>query len=613
MKRLRPIILTLAASAISLTVIADRPRSSKSFADKMRESKEAMKNDTSSFASYSKNVSDTYEQQRREMIARYIAYRDSVMKEFIDALGKDWKEGKTEKPLPKPVDNSVPPVILETEPEQDETPAPEPEKEAAPAPEPEKEVAPTPEPEKEAVPAPEPQKEPKKEPKKEPQKEPKKEPQKDLSDNTKPAKDTKPAKENRKPREKVAPAGIGPIKIDQVLVIPSIKGYEPPKPFVPVVIPEETVVVKKCEFDFFGNKLAIPIDDDCRFTLTGNTNYGVSKAVSQISKNDKYSIVLHECLELRDKLNLCDWAYYMMLKKFGEAFFGKECNEATLLTGYLYCMSGYQMRFAFVQDTRKLELLIACDQRVVGTVGWSFDSKIYFYIFNREYNVETKLDWCDYALPKEKCMSLWVGETPKLPFAQSNGKRTPYNKKTPIVSYSVNKNLVDFYNTYPIPRDEGDLLSTWKYYTQAPMSASAVETLYPQLREMIAGKSQYDAVNALMQFVLGFKYGLDSELWGYDRPFFPEEMLYYPFSDCEDHAILFTRLVRDLLNLPTAFLKYPEHLAAAVCFDNGKTFGDYIDAGGMLYTVCDPTYYGAKVGDTAPDMRKYRPTLIIIK
>ena len=158
MKRLRPIILTLAASAISLTVIADRPRSSKSFADKMRESKEAMKNDTSSFASYSKNVSDTYEQQRREMIARYIAYRDSVMKEFIDALGKDWKEGKSEKPLPKPVDNSVPPVILETEPEQNETPAQEPEKEAAPAPEPEKEVAPTPEPEKEAVPAPEPQK-----------------------------------------------------------------------------------------------------------------------------------------------------------------------------------------------------------------------------------------------------------------------------------------------------------------------------------------------------------------------------------------------------------------------------------------------------------------------
>lgn len=601
MKRLRPIILTLAASAISLTVIADRPRSSKSFADKMRESKEAMKNDTSSFASYSKNVSDTYEQQRREMIARYIAYRDSVMKEFIDALGKDWKEGKSEKPLPKPVDNSVPPVILETEPEQNETPAPEPEKEAAPTPEPEKEVAPTPEPEKEAVPAPEPQKEPKKEPKK------------DLSDNTKPAKDTKPAKENRKPREKVAPAGIGPIKIDQVLVIPSIKGYEPPKPFVPIVIPEETVVVKKCEFDFFGNKLAIPIDDDCRFTLTGNTNYGVSKAMSQISKNDKYSIVLHECLELRDKLNLCDWAYYMMLKKFGEAFFGKECNEATLFTGYLYCMSGYQMRFAFEFDTRELLLLVRCDQTVALTPYLQPNNEPY-YIFNKKFPNGSSFEYCDYALPKEKWMSLSVKESPKLPLAQSNGKRTPYNKKTPIVSYSVNKNLVDFYNTYPIPRDEGDLLSTWKYYTQAPMSASAVETLYPQLREMIAGKSQYDAVNALMQFVLGFEYGFDDQIWGYDRPFFPEETLYYPFSDCEDHAILFTRLVRDLLNLPTAFIYYhQEHLAAAVCFDDGKPYGDYIKSGDRIYTVCDPTFYGCRAGQTMTTMKGKPAALIIIK
>ncbi len=591
MKRLRPIILTLAASAISLTVIADRPRSSKRFADKMRESKEAMKNDTSSFASYSKNVSDTYEQQRREMIARYIAYRDSVMKEFIDALGKDWKEGKSEKPLPKPVDNSVPPVILETEPEQDETPAPEPEKE----------VAPTPEPEKEAVPAPEPQKEPKKEPKK------------DLSDNTKPAKDTKPAKENRKPREKVAPAGIGPIKIDQVLVIPSIKGYEPPKPFVPIVIPEETVVVKKCEFDFFGNKLAIPIDDDCRFTLTGNTNYGVSKAMSQISKNDKYSIVLHECLELRDKLNLCDWAYYMMLKKFGEAFFGKECNEATLFTVYLYRMSGYQMRFAFEYDTRELLLLVRCDQTVALTPYLQPNNEPY-YIFNKKFPNGSSFEYCDYALPKEKWMSLSVKESPKLPLAQSNGKRTPYNKKTPIVSYSVYKNLVDFYNTYPIPRDEGDLLSTWKYYTQAPMSASAVETLYPQLREMIAGKSQYDAVNALMQFVLGFEYGFDDQIWGYDRPFFPEETLYYPFSDCEDHAILFTRLVRDLLNLPTAFIYYhQEHLAAAVCFDDGKPYGDYIKSGDRIYTVCDPTFYGCRAGQTMTTMKGKPAALIIIK
>ena len=139
---------------ISMVVIADKPRATQSLRSSLRE----MQNDTSSYDEYKQRVSENYAKQRKEMIERYLAYRDSVLKEFVAALGKDWEEETSDKPLPMPVDNSVPPEIIKDEPEVAPTPepAPEPEKEVTPAPEPEKEVTPAPEPKKEVTPAPEP-------------------------------------------------------------------------------------------------------------------------------------------------------------------------------------------------------------------------------------------------------------------------------------------------------------------------------------------------------------------------------------------------------------------------------------------------------------------------
>ena len=88
---------------------------------------------------------------------------------------------------------------------------------------------------------------------------------------------------------------------------------------------------------------------------------------------------------------------------------------------------------------------------------------------------------------------------------------------------------------------------------------------------------------------------------GHDRAFFAEETLYYPYCDCEDRAILFTRLVRDLLGLKCILVYYPGHLASAVCLKQ-QVNGDYILLDGDVYTICDPTYIGAPVGITMPEM-----------
>ena len=145
------------------------------------------------------------------------------------------------------------------------------------------------------------------------------------------------------------------------------------------------------------------------------------------------------------------------------------------------------------------------------------------------------------------------------------------------------------------------------------MNERVKKQLYPPLRSVIQGKSQQEAANILLNFVqTAFVYEYDDKVWGSDRAFFAEESLYYPYCDCEDRSILFSRLVRDLLGLKVLLVYYPGHLATAVRFTEPVT-GDYISLNNQKYIVCDPTYIGAPVGATMPDMDNGKAKVILLE
>lgn len=170
------------------------------------------------------------------------------------------------------------------------------------------------------------------------------------------------------------------------------------------------------------------------------------------------------------------------------------------------------------------------------------------------------------------------------------------------IDSQVNLNLIQFYNTYPSSEVNGNFMTCWKMYADTPMDESVSQMLYPDIKNKIEGLSDVQAVNQILNWVqTAFQYEYDDKVWGHDRAFFAEETLYYPYCDCEDRAILFTRLVRDLLGLKCILVYYPGHLASAVCLKQ-QVNGDYISLDGDVYTICDPTYIGAPVGITMPEM-----------
>ena len=158
-----------------------------------------------------------------------------------------------------------------------------------------------------------------------------------------------------------------------------------------------------------------------------------------------------------------------------------------------------------------------------------------------------------------------------------------------------------------------NIMSRWAMYANTPLAEKVREQLYPQLKAALKdSKSVEESAGRLLNWVqTAFVYEYDDKVWGHDRAFFAEETLYYPYCDCEDRSILYSRLVRDLLGLDVILVFYPGHLATAVNF-KAPVNGDYIDLNGKHFTVCDPTYIGASIGETMTGMDNKTAKVIIL-
>lgn len=396
-----------------------------------------------------------------------------------------------------------------------------------------------------------------------------------------------------KPKDDDKPIEDKPVIIDEVIKPAPVEPQ--PTPVAPI---EEVPVVedKTVSFTFFGTLGKVRFDIDKRIRMKGCEADDVANALSLIETTD-YDNMLLDCLSLRKNLKLSDWAYLQMLKALTDQVCGKGTNESALMLAYLYMQSGYKMRLATADG--KLYVLYASKHQIYNQVSYGVDGDVFYGV----EELPSRLSICMAAFPKEKSLSLLINENPQ--FAQNDSKaRTIVSKRYDDVKIevSVNKNLIDFYNTYPTSMLDDNFMTRWGMYANTPLNEKVKGHIYPSLKACINGLSQLDAANKLLNLIqTGLVYGYDSEVWGRDRAFFAEESLYYPYCDCEDRAILYTRLMRDLMGLDCILVYYPNHLAAAVAFTEDVK-GDYIMLNGRKFVVADPTYIGAPVGKTMPNM-----------
>lgn len=393
----------------------------------------------------------------------------------------------------------------------------------------------------------------------------------------------------------------------EAVVVPVVLTVPPqPKPVNPIV--ENKVSMATSDFDFYGTPMKVRWGNAEKFKLNGTSKKDISDAFLELTDKG-YTNLVHDCLELRKEYKLCDWAYYKMLQNIAEKACGKGTNEAIFLQGVLLNQSGYQIRFA-LEDNSKLHIMSRMDGFPYDRGYLTADGKLFFLMDGCKAK---NLTVCDAAYPGEQMMSLGVAEQPDLKKDLSD-KRTVISRFVNVsADMQMNKNLMDFYTDYPTSYDGKDMMTRWAYYANTPVSSEVKDEVYPQLKQQIGNAPKLMAANMLLNWVqMGLTYAYDEKVWGYDRAFFAEESLFYPFCDCEDRSILFSHLIRDLLDLDVVLVYYPGHLYTAVCFNEDVT-GDYIMVNGRKFTVADPTYYNANVGKTMSKMDNSKAKVILLK
>lgn len=336
--------------------------------------------------------------------------------------------------------------------------------------------------------------------------------------------------------------------------------------------------------------LSNALERQCK--LNGLDENAIADAYEALCSSD-YKPLLAECMQIKKDLQLNDWGMFTLIKQIADAYCSKS-NESIVMQQFLLNEMGYKARMARKATENKMMLFVATDCRIYARPYITLNGQEYYNLNGG--NEHCQFYMCQKDSPKAKNnIGMRLHNAPNFPGAVATSTHQAKGSAA-TVTVSVPKSLMDFYTSYP--------QCDYSVYFNAPVNSAMEKKILSSLAPLVQGKSEADAANILINFVqTAFRYKTDDEQFGFEKPFFVEELFYYPYSDCEDRAMLYSYLVRKLLGLDVVLLDYPEHIATAVRF-NGNVGGDYLMVGGQKYTVCDPTYIGASIGMTMPRYKK---------
>lgn len=388
------------------------------------------------------------------------------------------------------------------------------------------------------------------------------------------------------PRETTPPPRVLPVKTPTVEPAVQLRP-EPELPAIQKTEPER-FPTRTLSFNFYGNRLLLSYDPAMLVSIPhAIDNNTISNFWTDQSKTN-YNHLINQLGEQSRKMNLNDWGYYQLIRNTSRAIYPNSENGATLLSWFLMNRSGYKARAAY--SNNQAMLMLPAVNNIYEVSFQTFNGVKYYLIEGKAAQVYTY----DKEFPDAtRIMDMNINRP--LNLGNAVAKRTvsfSYGGQSHTLTFDYCKNTVQFYADYP--------LSQIHVYFNSAVSPIAKESIAESLMPLVTGKSELEAISILLNFTqTAFDYKTDDQQFGREKFFFAEEVLHYPYSDCEDRSVLFAYLVRELLNLKTIGLEYPDHIATAVNFSKDPG-GDYLIFKDAKYTICDPTFINAPVGLAMP-------------
>jgi hypothetical protein len=399
------------------------------------------------------------------------------------------------------------------------------------------------------------------------------------------------------------PADVGkPVPMIQPEPIEVEKDKTPVK--VPIILKsdEETFDKRSMAMDFFGFKLVLNYDSKVKLKMPDAINPAVISGFWEDMSNTNHNGLIQQLESCKTRLNLNDYGYYLLLNTFSKQLYGDSELGSKLMLWALLNRSGYRARLAYAGDRMSLMLP---SRSMMYSRSYLTSGGLNYFLMDDVGSQDIFTYEKDYP-GADKILDFYI--TSPLNFEKNLVTKSigfNYNDQPYSIQIAYNKNLIDFYSEYP----QVDV----SVYFEAAVSAETKESLLESLRPTVAKMSEPEALGFLLKLVqTAFDYQTDQQQFQKEKFFFPEEILFYPYSDCEDRSIFFAYLVRELLNLKVIGLEYPGHIATAVNL-NASVEGDYLEYKNEKYVVADPTFVNAPLGMTMPEFRNKKAKIIELR
>lgn len=390
-----------------------------------------------------------------------------------------------------------------------------------------------------------------------------------------------------------------------VVIAPPAKPVPEALP-APAPVPSTAKKGRHINLDYYGTKISLYYDEKLHTRFESPVNAtAVSDLWSALSKAD-YDGLITQLEAQHTALQLNDWAYLILVNKTAVKIYPDSVNSQALFTWFILAKAGYSARISYNDD--HVYLLVPSDQQMYAVPYFTFDKLRYYAVrFDGSDQKLGKVYTYDGEYPgTHKKLNMVLNRDMVINDKEADRKLSfKYQGKQYTIKAPYSRQRVNFLNTYP----QLDL----SLYFNSNVSAVTASPLLIQLSGDMQGMSQTQAVNFLLRFVqTSLSYETDEAQFGKENYLFPEETIYYPYSDCEDRAVLFSWLVKKLLGMEVVGLDYPGHVATAVHL-TGKVNGDAITYDNKRYIVADPTYIDASLGMTMPGYKGIRPNIIKIQ
>lgn len=308
--------------------------------------------------------------------------------------------------------------------------------------------------------------------------------------------------------------------------------------------------------------------------------------------------VLRECAT---KYNLNDWFLFELVRCYTDNLFRAAGERVRIsMQHYLLNYMGYNVRIG-IDNSGHPMLLVAIAQMVYARTFAEIDGQKYYLYYDENLSVDKNggtFRTCQLPEDAEKGnpLDLLIYGDLKIPYIP---QAYALRYKGLEIKGNVNANLKPMLFRYPQMPIE--------CYAQSMVNKAVHDEVVRQLQQQVEGMSKHQAVDSLLQFVQSaFEYATDDEQHGFEKPYFFEELLFYPQCDCEDRSIFYSYLLWHILGVENLLINFPGHEAVAVQLDEA-IHGDSYRYNNKVFYISDPTYIGAQTGMCMPDYRNKQP------